>query len=120
MRLGLYPAKLTEDSLARRLYGKELIYERHRHRYEVNNRYRADLEGAGMRLAGLSPDGSLVEMIEVPSHPYFVASQFHPEFKSRPDAPHPLFLGFMKAAVEHRRAVADQPLPADTTVPELR
>ncbi len=120
MRLGLYPAKLAEGSLARRLYGKELVYERHRHRYEVNNRYRADLEEAGMRLAGLSPDGSLVEMIEVPSHPYFVASQFHPEFKSRPDAPHPLFFGFMKAAVEHRRAATAQPLPADTTVAERR
>ncbi|HUU61928.1 MAG TPA: CTP synthase, partial [Acidimicrobiia bacterium] len=78
------------------------IYERHRHRYEVNNRFRADLEAAGMALSGLSPDGRLVEIIELPDHPYFIASQFHPEFRSRPDAPHPLFAGLMQAAREHR------------------
>jgi CTP synthase len=102
MRLGIYAAKLQEGSLARSLYGEELIYERHRHRYEVNNRYRRDLEAAGMRLSGTSPDGHLVEIIEIPSHPFFIASQFHPEFKSRPDAPHPLFAGFVAAAVAHR------------------
>jgi CTP synthase len=102
MRLGIYAAKLKEGSLARRLYEDELIYERHRHRYEVNNRYRKDLEAAGMRLAGTSPDDNLVEIIEIPSHPFFIASQFHPEFKSRPDNPHPLFAGFMEAAAAHR------------------
>ena len=102
MRLGIYAAKLQEGSLARSLYGEELIYERHRHRYEVNNRYRRDLEAAGMRLSGTSPDGNLVEIIEITSHPFFIASQFHPEFKSRPDAPHPLFAGFVAAAVAHR------------------
>ena len=114
MRLGLYAARLAEGSLARRLYGQELIYERHRHRYEVNNRYRADLEAAGLALSGISPDGRLVEMIELPGHPYFIASQFHPEFKSRPDAPHPLFAGLMRAAREHRRA---RPAPAGERSP---
>ena len=107
MRLGLYAARLAEGSTARRVYGEELIYERHRHRYEVNNRYRADLEDAGMLLSGVSPDDQLVEIIELPEHPYFVASQFHPEFKSRPDDPHPLFAGFMEAAAaRHRGAPA--------------
>jgi CTP synthase len=107
MRLGVYPARLQEGSLARRLYQEELIYERHRHRFEVNNRYRAELEAAGMRLAGLSPDGRLVEMIEIPDHPFFIASQFHPEFKSRPNHPHPLFAGLMGAAKIRRRERTD-------------
>ena len=103
MRLGIYAAKLKEGSLARDLYREELIYERHRHRYEVNNRYRKDLEAAGLQLSGTSPDDNLVEIVELPSHPFFIASQFHPEFKSRPDNPHPLFAGFMEAAARHRR-----------------
>jgi CTP synthase len=103
MRLGLYAARLVAGSHARRLYGDELIYERHRHRYEVNNRYRKDLQEAGMLMSGLSPDEQLVEIIELPDHPFFVGSQFHPEFKSRPDAPHPLFQGFIAAAAERRR-----------------
>jgi CTP synthase len=107
MRLGVYPAKLAEGSLARRLYGDELIYERHRHRWEVNNRHRADLEAAGMRLSGVSPDGRLVEIVELPDHPFFIATQFHPEFKSRPDAPHPLFTGFVAAALEHSQTGGD-------------
>ncbi len=102
MRLGLYAAKLAEGSRVRELYGKELVYERHRHRWEVNNRYRKDLEGAGMRLAGLSPDDNLVEYIELIDHPYFVATQAHPEFRSRPDDPHPLFVGLVEAAYRHR------------------
>ena len=106
MRLGLYAAKLAEGSLARSLFGEELIYERHRHRYEVNNRFRRDLEAAGLVLSGISPDDRLVEVIELPDHPYFIGSQFHPEFKSRPDAPHPMFAGFMKAARERRRGAA--------------
>jgi CTP synthase len=103
MRLGLYAARLVEGSLARRLYGEELIYERHRHRYEVNNRYRKDLEDAGLVMSGVSPDDRLVEMVELPGHPFFIGSQFHPEFKSRPFAPHPLFVGLMRAAKAQRR-----------------
>jgi CTP synthase len=106
MRLGRYPAKLVEGSLVRRLYGQEVVYERHRHRWEVNNRYRKELEAEGMALTGLSPDDNLVEFIELPGHPYFVATQAHPEFRSRPDDPHPLFAGLIQAAAEHRRAVA--------------
>jgi CTP synthase len=109
MRLGLYPAKLEEGSKVRSLYGQELIYERHRHRWEVNNRYRKDLESGGLRLSGVAPDDSLVEFIELPSHPYFVATQAHPEFKSRPDAAHPLFGGLIKAAIARRRSMPGQP-----------
>jgi CTP synthase len=104
MRLGRYAAKLEEGSQVRALYGQEIIYERHRHRWEVNNRYRKDLESAGLRLSGLSPDDSLVEFIEMPSHPFFVATQAHPEFQSRPDDPHPLFAGLIGAAVIRRDA----------------
>jgi CTP synthase len=103
MRLGLYAAKLAEGSKVRALYDKELVYERHRHRWEVNNRYRKDLENAGMRLSGLSPDDNLVEYIELIDHPFFVATQAHPEFRSRPDNPHPLFRGLIEAAAAHRR-----------------
>jgi CTP synthase len=99
MRLGLYPARLTPGSKAAQVYGSELIYERHRHRFEVNNQYRPLLEAAGMILSGQSPDGRLVEIIELKDHPWFVASQFHPEFRSRPDRPHPLFDGFIGSAV---------------------
>ncbi|MDH3189969.1 MAG: CTP synthase [Acidimicrobiia bacterium] len=98
MRLGLYAAKLAEGSKVRDLYGDSLVYERHRHRWEVNNRYRRDLESAGLRLSGLSPDDNLVEYIEMIDHPYFVATQAHPEFRSRPDDPHPLFVGLLEAA----------------------
>ncbi|MEX1334518.1 MAG: CTP synthase [Candidatus Limnocylindrales bacterium] len=101
MRLGLYPAKLQPGTRVARAYGDvELIYERHRHRFEVSNSYREALERAGMLLAGQSPDGRLVEIIELKDHPWFVASQFHPEFKSRPEKPHPLFAGFVSAAIE--------------------
>jgi CTP synthase len=102
MRLGLYPAKLAPGSKARAVYGEEVVYERHRHRFEVNNRYRAALEAAGMVLSGVSPDGRLVEIIELRDHPWFVASQFHPEFKSRPERPHPLFHGFVATALALR------------------
>jgi CTP synthase len=102
MRLGLYAAKLAEGSKVRSMYGKELVYERHRHRWEVNNRYRKDLEGAGMRLSGFSPDDNLVEYIEMIDHPFFVATQAHPEFRSRPDDPHPLFVGLVRAAAARR------------------
>lgn len=101
MRLGAYPCKLEKGSLAHEIYGEEVIYERHRHRYEVNNAYRDQLIDAGLRISGLSPDGRLTEMIEIPDHPWFVASQAHPEFKSRPTKPHPLFVGFVKAALTY-------------------
>ncbi|MEE8485320.1 MAG: CTP synthase, partial [Acidimicrobiia bacterium] len=108
MRLGVYPAKLAEGSLARRLYGEEVVYERHRHRWEVNNRYRRQLEDAGLALSGISPDDRLVEFVELPDHPYFIATQAHPELVSRPDRPHPLFEGFVAAARE--RAERDEDL----------
>ena len=99
MRLGLYPAKLQPGTKVAQAYDSELIYERHRHRFEVSNHYREALEAAGMSLAGQSPDGRLVEIVELRDHPWFVASQFHPEFKSRPEKPHPLFAGFISAAI---------------------
>jgi CTP synthase len=100
MRLGVYPCKLQPGSLAHRAYGEELIYERHRHRFEFNNEYRELLEEKGVRFSGLSPNGRLVEIVELAEHPWFVASQFHPEFRSRPTRPHPLFRDFMAAAIE--------------------
>ncbi|HEV3328261.1 MAG TPA: CTP synthase [Acidimicrobiales bacterium] len=100
MRLGAYPAMLEAGSQIAKLYGTETVSERHRHRYEFNSRYRARLEAAGLRCCGSSPDGRLVEFIELPSHPYLVGTQAHPEFKSRPDRPHPLFLGLVEAALQ--------------------
>lgn len=101
MRLGAYPCSLEDGTLARRAYGKALIYERHRHRYEFNNRYRPLLKKYGMTLSGICEERDLVEIIELSTHPWFIGVQFHPEFKSRPTAPHPLFKGFVKAALEH-------------------
>jgi CTP synthase len=98
MRLGSYPAVLAEGSLAARTYGTRTISERHRHRYEVNMRYRDSLSASGMEFSGMSPDGRLPEVVEIPDHPWFLAVQFHPELKSRPLEPHPLFAGFIKAA----------------------
>ena len=98
MRLGLYPCRVNPDTLAFKLYQQQVIYERHRHRYEFNNAYRNLFLESGYAVSGTSPDGRLVEMIELPSHPFFIASQFHPEFQSRPSAPHPLFQGFVQAA----------------------
>jgi len=103
MRLGRWPCKLRPGTLAARLYGSDLVQERHRHRYEVANRYRDALEEAGMAFSGTSPDGRLVEVAEVPDHPFFIGSQFHPEFKSRPLRPHPLFDGFVAASLRGRR-----------------
>ncbi|WP_395546561.1 MULTISPECIES: CTP synthase [unclassified Lacrimispora] len=102
LRLGSYPCALDKSSKAYEVYGEALIHERHRHRYEVNNEYREDLEKAGMKLSGISPDGRIVEMVEIPSHPWFIATQAHPEFKSRPNRPHPLFRDFIRAAIENR------------------
>ena len=101
MRLGLYPCKLKAGTLAHSAYGEDLIYERHRHRYEFNNAYRDMFLNQGFVLSGLSPDERLVEIIEVPNHPWFLAVQFHPEFKSRPTNPHPLFRDFIKASKAH-------------------
>ena len=98
MRLGKYPCKLEEGTRAAELYGEQLIYERHRHRFEVNNEFRGELERAGAKFSGKSPDGHIVEMMELPDHPWFLAAQFHPEFKSRPNRPHPLFWGLVGAA----------------------
>jgi CTP synthase len=99
MRLGAYPCRLTPSSKAHAAYGTELIFERHRHRYEVNPRFRRRLEAAGLVCSGESPDRTLVEIVELADHPWFVTGQFHPEFKSRPDRPHPLFRDFVGAAL---------------------
>ena len=109
MRLGAYPCVLSDGSLAQKVYGKREISERHRHRYEVHNDYRERLEKAGLRLSGQSPDGKLVEMCEIANHPWFLACQFHPEYKSRPLSPHPMFAAFVAAALAHatsRKAAA--------------
>lgn len=102
MRLGAYPCRLAPETRVAGIYGDAEVSERHRHRYELNNEYREALSGAGLRFSGLSPDGGLVEILELPGHPFFVATQFHPELKSRPVAPHPLFAAFIEAARERR------------------
>ncbi len=112
MRLGSYPCRLKTGTRAAEAYGTLEITERHRHRWEINNKYREQLEQAGMVISGMSPDGRLVEMIELPKHPYFVGCQFHPEFKSRPGAPHPLFARFVKAALEFQDRAARKPAVA--------
>ena len=106
MRLGSYEAVLTPGSVVAQTYGSELVTERHRHRYEVNNAYRPRLEEAGLLISGTSPDSSLVEFVELPRdvHPYYVATQAHPEFKSRPTRSHPLFAGLIAAALERQRS----------------
>ena len=116
MRLGAYPCNLRSGSLASSLYRRTKISERHRHRYEVNNAYREALEKAGFRASGTSPDNSLVEVMELKGHPWFLGCQFHPELKSRPLDCHPLFRGLIKAAVERRAALA----PERSNVRELR
>ena len=103
MRLGAYPCRLRPGSRAAQVYGTNEVSERHRHRYEVSNAYRDVLAEYGLRCSGLSPDGSLVEMIELPDHPWYIGCQFHPELKSRPTRPHPLFASFVQAALQHRR-----------------
>ena len=102
MRLGAYPCKVLKDSFAYKAYGEELVYERHRHRYEFNNQYRDEIQKAGMSITGISPNEKLVEIVEVHDHPWFVGVQFHPEFKSRPNRPHPLFRDFVGAAVTEK------------------
>ena len=102
MRLGTYACKLEKGTKARELYGQDLVQERHRHRFEFNNAYRERFEKAGLMVSGTNPELGLVEMIELPNHPHFVGCQFHPEFKSKPFKPHPLFAGFVRAAMAHR------------------
>ena len=108
MRLGLYEAALKEGSIVRELYGAPSVTERHRHRYEVNNAYRADIEKAGLVFSGTSPDDSLVEFVELPRsvHPFYVATQAHPELRSRPNRAHPLFAGLVAAALERHNSSA--------------
>jgi len=103
MRLGSWPCNIEENSTAFRAYGATEITERHRHRYEFNCEYEKTLTDAGFRITGRSPDGKYVEIVEAPEHPWFLGCQFHPEFKSKPLAPHPLFLAFIGAALAHRR-----------------
>jgi len=111
MRLGLYPCRVIPDTLAFTLYQEEVVYERHRHRYEFNNAYRSQLLESGYIISGTSPDGRLVEIVELPKHPFFLACQFHPEFQSRPNTPHPLFRGFVQAAISLTHSPTGTPAP---------
>ena len=104
MRLGAWACRLENGSLAQRAYNQAEISERHRHRYEFNREYESTLSAGGMRISGATPDGTYVEIIEIPSHPFFVGCQFHPEFKSKPLEPHPLFTAFIKASYDNRLA----------------
>jgi CTP synthase len=108
MRLGLYPCRITPNTLTEKLYGQEVVYERHRHRYEFNNTYRTLFLESGYQVSGTSPDGRLVEIVELPGHPFFIATQFHPEFQSRPSQPHPLFLGLVQAALNRSKPSIDR------------
>ena len=103
MRLGAWPCKIEPGTLAHKVYGQTEISERHRHRYEFNREYEGTLTAGGLRISGSTPDGTYVEMVEIPEHPYFIGCQFHPAFKSKPLEPHPLFKAFIGAAYEHRR-----------------
>jgi CTP synthase len=113
MRLGLYPCRLATNTLAFSLYQQEVVYERHRHRYEFNNAYRNLFLETGFVVSGTSPDGRLVEIVEYPHHPFFIASQFHPEFRSRPNQAHPLFLGLMQAALTYQTSNLVEPISAN-------
>ncbi len=100
MRLGAYDCQLKKGSKAKKAYGKEMVSERHRHRYEFNNEYREEVDKAGLQMVGINPESDLVEIVELKDHPFFVGTQFHPEFKSRPMSPHPLFLAFVRASLK--------------------
>ena len=108
MRLGAYPCRMRSGSRAARIYGEDEVNERHRHRYEVNNKYRELFEEYGLQCTGTSPDNALVELIELPNHPWFMGCQFHPELRSRPTRPHPLFASFVGAALERKHRTAEQ------------
>ena len=112
MRLGAYPCRLEAGTLASRTYSAPEISERHRHRYEVNQKYLPQLEAGGLVVSGMSPDGKFVEMIELPDHPWFLGCQFHPEYKSKPTDPHPLFVSYIRAALEERAKGRDDPARA--------
>ncbi len=118
MRLGAYPCKLEEGSLARSIYGEELISERHRHRYEVNHKYLATLQEHGLVISGRSPDGKFIEMVELPGHPWYLGCQFHPEFKSKPTEPHPLFVSYIAAALAEQQKRAGEARPAKSETRE--
>ena len=120
MRLGLYPAKLGDGTIVREIYGEPYVEERHRHRFEVNNEYRERLEQAGLLISGTSPDGRLVEFVELPRdvHPYYVATQAHPEFRSRPTEAHPLFIGLVAAAIARKPEQVELPEVAAAGVAE--
>ncbi len=115
MRLGLYPCRVLPDTLAFKLYQEDVIYERHRHRYEFNNDYRDLLLKSGYVISGTSPDGRLVEIVELPKHPFFLACQFHPEFQSRPSSPHPLFKGFIQTAIALSLSTSGTPTPLEVS-----
>ncbi|MFN6525415.1 CTP synthase [Nostoc sp. ChiSLP03a] len=115
MRLGLYPCRVLPDTLAFKLYQEDVIYERHRHRYEFNNAYRDLLLKSGYVISGTSPDGRLVEIVELPKHPFFLACQFHPEFQSRPSTPHPLFKGFIQTAIALSLSTSSKPTPLEVS-----
>ncbi|MEH1983867.1 CTP synthase [Nostoc sp.] len=115
MRLGLYPCRVLHDTLAFKLYQEDVIYERHRHRYEFNNDYRDLLLKSGYVISGTSPDGRLVEIVELPKHPFFLACQFHPEFQSRPSSPHPLFKGFIQTAIALSLSTSGTPTPLEVS-----
>ncbi|MBN4001253.1 CTP synthase [Nostoc sp. LPT] len=115
MRLGLYPCRVLPDTLAFKLYQEDVIYERHRHRYEFNNAYRNLLLKSGYTISGTSPDGRLVEIVELPKHPFFLACQFHPEFQSRPSTPHPLFKGFIQTAIALSLSTSSTPTPLEVS-----
>jgi CTP synthase len=106
MRLGSWPCRLTEGSFAQRAYGAREIHERHRHRYEFNREYEGQLRAAGLRITGVTPDNTYVEICEIADHPWYLGCQFHPEFKSKPMEPHPLFAAFIKASYDNRRRPA--------------
>ena len=115
MRLGLYPCRVAPNTLAFQLYQEEVVYERHRHRYEFNNAYRNLFLETGYKISGTSPDGRLVEIIELPNHPFFIATQFHPEFQSRPSSPHPLFKGFVAAVMQRSQSASQLPAPVEVS-----
>jgi len=102
MRLGTWPTKIVQGTLAQRIYGRDEVLERHRHRYEFNMKYRDQMAEKGFLISGTSPDGALAELIELRDHPFFLACQYHPEFQSKPNKPHPLFSGFIRACLAHQ------------------